>query len=159
MLLAASAFVMLPLHPGWQCRIEKQCEVATISGSTLEVDHGTAKDVVLLRRLAAKYAPEGRSLVATPFWPGAYALLERKSPMWEIYTASPRSEAFQTRENERIRLANPGFILIIDLPLDGREEFRFRNSHPITNEFIEREFRKVDGETENPAYLLFSGAR
>lgn len=60
-----------------------------ISGSNLLINPGQTNDVKLLRRLARQYAPDGQSSIATPFWPSAYSLLERKSPMWEIYALWP----------------------------------------------------------------------
>jgi len=155
-LCVASVWATLVYHPGWQCREGKQCMKVEVAGDTLEMPSNTASDVRLLSDLAARYAPEGRSFVVTPYWPGAYALLERKSPMWEIYALRARSTEFQLREIERIKLANPGFVLVIDVPLDGRDELRFRNTHSEISSFIEEEFQRVDGETHEPDYLLFT---
>jgi hypothetical protein len=47
-----------------------------------------------------------------PFWPGAYPLLNAKSPMWEIYALFPRNEDFQQEEIKRIAAASLGFVLI-----------------------------------------------
>ena len=101
--LELQALVVHPIHPGWQCRASTQCVNVEISGSNFEVDPFTADDISLLRRLAGKYASDGQSFVATPFWPGAYALLQRKSPMWEIYALFPRQQGFEQAEIERIR--------------------------------------------------------
>lgn len=159
MLCGASLWVMHVFHPGWQCYDSKQCVNVEISGSNLLIDSGTANDVGLLRKLADQYTPNGQSFIATPFWPGAYALLERKSPMWAIYTILPRSEEFQAKEIERIRMANPAFIFVYDFPLDGRDDLRFRSTHPIINKFIESEFQKADNQIGNSAYLLFTRKR
>jgi hypothetical protein len=155
-LCVASVWATLVYHSGWQCREGKECVEVDVSGDILEMPPRTASDVRLLKDLAAKYASDGRSFVVTPFWPGAYALLERKSPMWEIYALRPRSTEFQLREIERIKLANPGFVLVTDFPLDGRDELRFRNTHPEIYRYIEEEFQRVDGETNEPDYLLFT---
>ena len=150
----ASLWVMLVFHPGWQCAAGKQCVNIEVSGSELNVGPDTARDVRLLRKLADEYAPHGRSFVAAPFWPGAYPLLVRKSPMWEIYALFPRNAVFQQREIERIRAAEPGFILIYDLPLDGREELRFRNTHPLIHQYIVNNFELLPGSPE-PAYQIY----
>lgn len=153
-LCASSLWVMYVFHPGWYCLTSKQCVAVEISGSRLEVDPGTANDVALLRKLATEFASNGRSFIATPVWPGAYALLKRKSPMWEIYALFPRSEAFERREIERIKVADPGFVIIYDLPLDGREELRFKNTHPLTQRFIQQNFDPVEF-SDNTAYRIF----
>ena len=125
-----------------------------ITGSNLRVDRGTASDVKLLRRLAGQYAPEGQSFIAAPFWPGAYALLKRKSPMWEIYPLLPRSQAFQQTEIERIKMAKPGFALILDQPLDGRDDLRFNNTHPIIDHYIIDNFEAL-ANSPHPSYRIY----
>ncbi|WP_025039842.1 hypothetical protein [Nitrosospira briensis] len=153
-LCGASLWVM-HIHPGWQCRASKQCVNIEISGSELSVNARTASEIALLRKLAAEYAPNGQSFIATPFWPGAYPLLGRKSPMWEIYALFPRSKSFQQLEIERIKAANPGFILIFDFSLDGREELRFCNTHALIHQYILDNFELLP-ESPNPAYQIYT---
>jgi len=153
-LCAASLWVMHVFHPGWQCLASKQCVNVEISGKQLEVDPGTANDIALLRQLAHNYAPNGRSFIAAPFWPGAYALLERKSPMWEIYPILPRSSAFEKREIEHIKAARPAFVLIFDFPLDGRDELRFKNTHPLIHQYILSSFDPLP-ISQNPMYQIY----
>lgn len=141
LLCLASGWMMLVYQPGWQCRSKELCVQTAISGSEIWVNAQTASDVALLRTLADEYAPGGRSFVAAPYWPGAYALMDRHSPMWEIYALLPRSAEFQDREIERIRSANPGFVVLVNSELDaGRDDLRFRNTHPLVQKFIEDNF-------------------
>lgn len=153
-LCAASLWVMHIYQPGWQCRTNNQCVNVEISGSNLQVDPGTASDIGLLRNLSAQYVPDGQSFIATPFWPGAYALLERKSPMWEIYAFYHHPQAFEQAEIERIKTARSGFALILDIPLDGRDELRFRNTHPLIHQYILDNFEPLPN-SPNPAYQIY----
>lgn len=157
-LCAGSLWVMHVVHPGWQCRPSSQCVNVEISGSNLQVDPATANDIALLRQLADQYAPHGQSFIATPFWPGAYSLLDRQSPVWEIYMLFPRSERFEEKEIERINASRPGFAFIVDLPLDGRDELRFRNTHPLTYQYILDNFEPVP-YSPNPAYQIYKTRR
>lgn len=157
MLCAASVWVMFVFQPGWQCRADR-CVDVEISHSTLQVDPGAARDVSLLRNLASEYAPHGQSFIAVPYWPGAYALLGRKSPVWEIYPLFPRPEAFEREEIKRIQAAKPGFALIFDMPLDGHEALRFQNTHPLTYQYILDNFDPVAG-SPSPAYRIFKAKR
>lgn len=154
LLCATSIWIMHVFHPGWACFASKQCASVEISRDKLQIDPGTADDVALLRKLAEQFAPDGRSFIATPFWPGAYALLERRSPMWEIYPLFPRSAAFENREIERIRASNPGFAFVFDMPLDGRDALRFRNTHPLIHQYILDNFEQVT-ISNNPAYQIY----
>ncbi len=153
-LFMTSFWVMHVFHPGWQCLASKQCVNVDISGKYLQVDPNTASDIALLHQLTDQFAPDGRSFIATPFWPGAYALLERRSPMWEIYALFPRTEAFEKKEIERIKASDPGFAFIFDLPLDGRDELRFKNTHPLIYQFILNNFELVPN-SHNPAYQIY----
>jgi hypothetical protein len=154
MLCGSSLWVMHIFHPGWYCVASKQCVSVEISGSQLKIDPGTANDIALLRKLAEEFAPNGRSFVATPFWPGAYALLDRRSPMWEIYALFSRSETFENREITRIEAANPGFVFVFDLPLDDREELRFSSTHPLTHRYILENYDRKE-ISKNSAYQIF----
>jgi hypothetical protein len=109
----------------------------------MRVDLATAKELAMVKRIARQYAPDGRNFVATPLWPGAYALLERKSPTWEIYGLFSRPPAFEEGEIARIEAAAPGFALVYDLALDGDEQLRFKNSHPLTYRYFAENFQRV----------------
>jgi hypothetical protein len=154
MLGVASLWVMSVFQPGWQCHVSKSCVNVVISRDSLQVDPQTARDVSLLRQLAANFAPDGQSFVTVPFWPGAYALLERKAPMWEIYPLFPRSAVFEHAEIARIEAARPGFALILDLPLDGQDSLRFRNTHPLTYRYIVDSFIPLPA-SPGPIYQIY----
>lgn len=153
-LCGSSLWVTHIFHPGWYCLASEQCVSVEISGSQLKVDPSTSSDIALLRKLAEEYAPNGQNFVATPLWPGAYALLERRSPMWEIYALFSRSETFENQEIERIKASDPGFLFVFDWPLDGREEMRFKNTHPLIYQFILKNFDPLE-ISQNSAYKIF----
>lgn len=153
-LCATSFFVMLEFHPGWQCLKSKKCVDIEVSGSNLLVDPSTANDIALLRQLTDSYAPNGQTFIATPFWPGAYALMERQSPMWEVYALFPRQESFENKEIERIKASKPGFAFVFDFPLDGRDDLRFKNTHPLIYKYILDNFYQVQ-KNLNPDYQIF----
>jgi hypothetical protein len=154
LLLVSSMWVMLPYQYGWQCLSNQQCINVTISHDTLKVDQSTASDIALLRKLADQYAPAGQAFIAAPLWPGAYALLERKSPMWEIYPLFPRQQQFQQNELARVKSAAPGFAIIFDLALDDQDALRYKNTHPLIYQYILDNFDRVEA-TPNPAYQIF----
>lgn len=148
LLCAVSLLVMIVFQPGWQCSKEGQCVDMDISGSTLQVASDSARDIEFLRGAVSEYAKDGSSFVVTPFCPAAYALFEKKSPMWAVYSLWKRGSVFEEREIERIKAADPRFVVILDFALDGREDMRFRNTHPLINTYFERNFsvqRNVNG--------------
>lgn len=154
-LCAASWFTTAPMHPGLQCMEKSACERVTVGNDVLRMDHSTAHDIMLLRRLKSQYAPDGQNFFVAPFMPGAYALLGAKSPTWEIYTAWPRSDAFQEAEIGRLEAARPVFILVEDIPLDGRDALRYRNTHPLIEQYIRANYIPTTDLTDNPAYRIY----
>jgi len=155
LLCGSSLLVMLPLHPGWQCFTSQRCVEANVAQSKLRIDPGTANDLAILHKLADRFAPGNRSFIAAPYWPGAYAELGRKSPMWDIYALQPRREAFQRAEIDQIRAANPGFAIILDIPLDGWNELRFSNTNPLIDQYVRDHFEPLDGYTQDPSYHIY----
>ena len=153
-LIASSLWAVNAQHPGWLCRVGSQCVPVTVSHSTLLVPKNTARDMALIRELAGKYAPDGQSVFVAPFWPGAYALLERRAPVWATYALWPRSVAFQQQEIERIQVAQPGFALVFDFPLDGRDDLRFQTTHPLVYRYLVEHYDRLPGSA-NPAHQLF----
>lgn len=155
LLCGASLLVMLPMHPGWYCYTSDQCVDFNVAADKLVIDPDTAGNLGALNKFSELFAPGDQSFIAAPFWPGAYAALGRKSPMWEIYALFPRNPAFEQAEIERIKAARPGFVVINDFPLDGREELRFHNSHPMINQYIRDHFDRLEGYTQNPYMNIY----
>ncbi len=154
LLLITSLCVVHVVHPGWQCRRADACVPVHVSGRVIQVDRSTAKDIALIRQLVSQYAKEGRSFVVAPFWPGAYALMSVRAPVWENFALWPQSPAFEQKEIARLKQAEPGFVLIYDLALDGKEERRFARTHPLTNRYVQENFYQVQ-HNENPAYHIY----
>ena len=158
LLLTTSSWVMIQDHPAWNCRALAGCVTVEITGSVFAIDPGTAGEIDLLRKLAATYAPAGETFIAAPFWPGAYAVLGRKAPMWEIYALFPASVADEQAEILRLKAANPRFAIILDLALDGRDELRFRTTHPLIYKYILDNSRPVNA-TPEPTFGIYEMQR
>ena len=142
-LLGVSLWIMHDVHPGWQSFAGKNWKDIEVSGDLVQVKPVTAREIALLRRLKSEYAPGNLGFMVTPFWPGAYPLFESRSPTWEIYALYPRPETFQRQEIRRIEQARPRFVLIVDKTLNGRDDLRFRNTHPLIYRYIGEHFEPV----------------
>ncbi|MFH0020746.1 hypothetical protein ACFZAC_03975 [Pseudomonas fluorescens] len=153
-LAAASFWVTSAYQPAGQCAKKDLCTFIDISGASIKVGKSTASDIDLLRALAVKYAPNDQKILVAPFWPGAYSLLERSSPMWTIYALWPRSVDFQNNEIERIKKNSPTLAFIYDFALDGRDDLRFRNTYPLLYKYIQGNFERV-AYPFNPAYEIY----
>jgi hypothetical protein len=144
-LAVVTAIVMLPVQPGMRAWLSEPWRPVVIGSDTLLVQPGLDSEIALLRTLADRLAPEGQAILVTPLWPGAYPILGRHAPVWEIYAPWPRSDAFQLQEIERLKAARPRLIVVVDSPLDGREELRFSNTHPLFLGYIKDNFVMIEG--------------
>ena len=158
MLCTASVYATYKTLPGWVCRASKPCVNIEISGSNMLVQPDTASDVRLLRKLADQYTTDGQSFIATPFWPGAYALLERKSPMWAIYALWPKNDDFQRGEIERIKDSDPEFVLISEHALDGREDWRFKNTNKLIYQYLVNNFQLLPNKLNGQSIYIKRGS-
>ena len=155
----ASLIVVLPEHPGWNCLVIEKCVTMEIGGNTLKIQPLIATFVTNLESTVGEYAPNGRNYLVTPLWPAAYALFKRKSPMFDNHAVFPRSTEFDQKEIERIKAANPSFALILDQAVDGRDDLRFRNSHPLIYQFVRDNFDAVEGSRWHPSIFELYKAR
>lgn len=136
MLCFSSIFVMYIYHPGGRCLITNNCVNYEISGTTLLVHNRTAATIELLTKLVNQYASNGQNFIVTPLMVSAYPLFLRRSPMRDIFGTRIRSKEFQQKEITRIKAADPGFVLIYDFALDGKDELRYENTHSIIYQYI-----------------------
>lgn len=155
-LFALSITIMLPVQPGFQVLRGPGHEMVAVGDDTLKVNAETAWQIKLIDSLADRYASNGRSLFVAPFWPGAYALLERKSPTWEIYGLFPKTESFQEAEIARIKAANVGLAIITDIPLDGRDDLRYKHTHPAIERYIRSTFQPLSNSIPTPQLQIYA---
>jgi hypothetical protein len=143
LLLCVSLVVMLPEHLTWDGLSKGEAVEVRVGRDRIKTMPATAQFIALLRSLAMEYCSDGRTFLAVPFWPGAYAILERKAPIWEIYGLFPKNSTFQEREIQRIEDAEPGFVMVWNAACDGREELRFQNTHPLIDKYISQNFEQI----------------
>lgn len=106
-------------------------------------------------RIVTENSEKSDDVLIAPHWPGFYPVLNRKSPVWEIYFVFPSTEAKQRRMISEMEKANLKVIIIGDVPLDGRDDLRFKNTHPLLWAYMLSNFeaKPADGLPDN--YKLF----
>jgi hypothetical protein len=139
-MLVASVFAVGPLHPAWAAWRAGNWQTALVGRDRLLVSPSVAGSLRVLTDLVNRYAANGRAFMVAPYWPGAYAVFDRKAPNLETYALFPRTAAFQEAEIARIRAADPGFIAVLDTRLDGLDERRYSKTHPLVHRFIVENF-------------------
>jgi len=155
-ILSLTVSVLLPVQVGYVALRDGGWQKTRIGSNELFLDTGTISQLRMVNNLVSSFASNNnRTFLAVPFLPGAYSVFERKAPLWEIYALFPRSKEFQENEIDRIKKANPSFAIIWDFPLDGRDELRFRNTHPLIQKYIEDNFDMHTDQSASKEFNLF----
>ena len=129
-----------------------------VHGVPLRVYTSTANLIHGVERVAQRVG-EGEQLLIAPHWPGFYPLLERKSPLREIYFLFPETEARQRQMIRELEAQNVTWIILGDVPLDGRDALRFRHTHPLLWDYFQTHYQPVQAEglPDNYQVLIRSG--
>jgi hypothetical protein len=94
--------------------------------------------------LSEKHLAHGGSLLALPSLVALYPILGRRAPVYDIYSVFPASLAEQERMLASIAQADVRVAFIGDAPLDGREELRFSNTHPLVWRHLVTNMERVE---------------
>lgn len=151
----ATVWVVLPLHSGFLLHTQSDWRQVYVRGDVVWMDAVTAELVEDVKALADDHITPGGTALAAPVWPGAYALLGIRSPVWEIYPILPHSNLFQDREIARLQHTKPELILIYDIALDGRDQLRYAQSHPRIWEYISTHFHRIPSLGREPQLQIY----
>ncbi|MGN6707399.1 MAG: hypothetical protein ACTHJO_15215 [Rhodanobacter sp.] len=143
LLAIVSMLVALPLHPWYQSKVQSGWGIVDVRGDRLRMNDVETARVDAVKALADRYMPAGGTLLAAPVWPGAYALLGVKSPLWEIYPLFPRGDDFQNQEIARLQRTRPALVLINDIGVDGRDDLRYVNTHGRIWDYVNANYQQV----------------
>lgn len=155
-LVLATLWITLPLHASYVMRIQPGWVSVDVRGDRLWMSADTAVTVKDIDGLASRYVHAGGTILSVPVWPGAYALLGVRSPVYEIYPLLPRNDAFQAQEIARLQQAAPQLVLFNDVAVDGRDDLRYANTHSRIWQYINTHYHRIDslaGEPQLKVYL------
>jgi hypothetical protein len=124
----------------WISSKDRQEVTAT---NQLTVPNAVANQLALITAIHQKYAPNNESFVVTPYWPGAYALWQQTSPLYNTYILYSFDETTQNREISRLQQAHPRFILIDDSTVDNQKQIRFMVNYAWVDTYIRTHYQQV----------------
>jgi hypothetical protein len=109
----------------------------------LTVSNTVAKQLALLEAIQQKYNPMNEAFVVTPYWSGAYALWQQRSPLYNTYVLSIVDNKMQAHEIDAITNAKPRFILIDDRRIDNQKRRQFVVYYALVDAYIRTNFQLV----------------
>ncbi len=153
-LTLGSAVTISPAYEKWKSKSEPYARVK-VQGDDLWVPRATADLVDGLFSMERRYFSLGGEVMAAPHLPGAYALLGRKAPVWQTYFFFPETEERQKDMIGNMDGKSVRWVILGSGTIDGREDLRFRNTHPLVWRHIMDAFEPVQGETLPGGYQLY----
>jgi hypothetical protein len=150
-----SVIVFWPVQPRQQCQMVGQCRATQVGPDILSVPNRTADEIALLIRMRNDFVANDETLLIAPFWPGAYALLDLRAPMWDIYAIWPRPDAQQQSDISQIAAAAPRAIILMNRGMDSRNALRFSITHRLVHAYILETYDQLLTYTTLPGYSIF----
>jgi hypothetical protein len=155
LLTIAMLWIVLPLHASFLRWTEPGWRQVEVGADGIWMDAATATLVDEIKATAADHIPAGDTVLAVPVWPGVYALLGVRSPVWEIYPILPRNDTFQDQEIARLQKAKPGLVLIYNIALDDRDQLLYVNTHPRIWKYINTHYHRVPAQSRDPQLMVY----
>ena len=151
-----SIFFMYRHQPLSQCFLpNKKCTIASVGNDDIYVQNGSVKVLNMAKYYMDKYVEADDSILVVPAWPIIYAIWEKESPVWDTYAFFDRNQKFQEVEINRIKVSNPRLVIINNVALDGKDKFRYSNTHNLIFNYIENNFVEVKEYPTSPDIHIY----
>lgn len=157
LLLVFSMPPALRLHPRYDAlQYGDHWRRVNIGVDAVMLSSQEASSVDVIKSLRWTSTTQGPVFFA-PVWPGAYSLYEQRSPVWEILPLAARPAALQEAEIARLHAAQISMAVILDIPTDDREVLRYRNSHALIYDYLNRCLTRRPTSQQAPLVLVYDG--
>ncbi|HOP47205.1 MAG TPA: hypothetical protein PK874_06040 [Desulfobacteraceae bacterium] len=125
-----------------------------IHGEELWVYRYIARSIRCVTEINRQKVPPDEGFLLIPHWPGVYPVLERRSPLWDIYLLFRETEKRQNQMIKELKEKNVNWVILGDIALDGRNDFRFRNTHALVWRHLMDEFENIESDCLPRNYQL-----
>jgi hypothetical protein len=153
-LFLGSAFAIGVLHPFCVKALSSEPYLKyKISGEEIWLQSKVASTLSAATKISDRYVKQEGFLVA-PHIPSLYPILQRKSPLWEIFFLFPETNLRQNEMIQELQREKVNWILLSDVALDDRDDLRFRNTHPTLWKYFHQNFNVLDVDDVPETYTL-----
>jgi hypothetical protein len=132
----------------------------SIAGKNFEVP---AEQAEIMNTAAAAFRNCGLhdgGFLAAPYYPGLYAFLNTRAPLWDTYFLWPRSDQTQQEDIDALQRSRTALILVNPLfALNGRQSLELVQTNPKLVRYIETHYQRSDVRLPDGFELYFSPQR
>ena len=107
-----------------------------------------------IQKIVAEHVGPGETLLVAPFLTTLYGVLQKPSPLWEIYFCLPQPDAVQQKLIHQMEENHVNWALVGDTMLPGNPQSRFLNSHPLFWNYLVKNFEPVPVSGLNEAHYF-----
>ncbi len=107
-----------------------------------------------VKRIVTRYVGPGEDLLLAPVITTAYCVLERSSPLYEIYFMHPPSAAVERQELEEMERKKVRWAIISEGPAYGRDDLALPETHPALWEYLAAHYEIIPTEGLPAGYVL-----
>jgi hypothetical protein len=137
-----SAYLANRMAPGSERTID-------ISGHSYLIDKQTASIMETARQATAQCGLRDDAFLEAPHYPGLYAYLHVRSPIWELYFLYQRPASFEISEIGELEKRRPSVVLLNEnATVDGNDALYLRNSNPILLAYIHSHYVEAQSASD-----------
>ncbi len=115
-----------------------------IRGDKLWITNEIAKTVNNVKVLNNDLIPASDHILVAPYWTALYPILQKPSPLWEIYFLFPQSLNKQQGMVEDLEGKHVNWAIVCDFYLDDRPELAFRKTHGYVWQYLVANFETIE---------------
>lgn len=115
-----------------------------VRGSDLWIPVPGAKLLETIERINREVVPEDEGFLIAPYLCALYGVLERQSPLRELYFTDQKSTESEQATIARLVKKRVNWVLLGNVQLHEQSVSRFRVTHPLLWEHLRTDFSKVD---------------
>lgn len=113
---------------------------ANITGTRICMPQGRRDQIDAYRKLVRTYVKEGQQFVTFGLEPGMYPVLRQRCPCLCSFPYLKEMERDQLRIIEQLQDRNVSLAVVMLVPIDGRADLLFSNTHPLVWDFLNDAF-------------------
>jgi hypothetical protein len=158
-LVIASWLPMEPLiqHLRSKAHAPESVQQISIHGKTFEVP---AEQAEIMNTVATAFRNCGLhdgGFLAAPYYPGLFAFLNTRAPLWDTYFLWPRSQQAQQEDIDALQRNRTALILLnSQFALNGRESLKLIQTNPKLVGYIETHYQRSDIKLPDGFELYFT---
>jgi len=146
LIFTGTVFAMIiPANPYiYNIRFKDQFITYSINGDQLLLPRDKADYIDTVKQLVAQHVGTNEEMLIVPHSPGLYAILKLKSPIRDTYLLVSKTIEIQEIFIQDLTKNRVNWVLIGDIALDGRDDLRFRHTHPLLWKYIMTNFESTE---------------